>query len=144
MSNERKQRTYEKASYKTKPYTVRFDIEKFDFFMKRQALKSAQQLVDFFLNEYWWKWKVPVVTAKEAPPLSLKMDKIFDAEVVADVSEEPLKFDKPKIAIKRTPAHWVELRRDCQNADDYAKWLEDLENDKFLTPREVREIKATV
>lgn len=58
--------------------------------------------------------------------------------------DKPLKFEKPKIAIKRTPAHWVELRRDCQNADDYAKWLEDLENDKFLTPREVREIKATV
>lgn len=61
-----------------------------------------------------------------------------------DGSVEPLTFSKPKIAIKRTPAHWVELRRECENADDYAKWLENLENDTFLTVREKKEIKATV
>lgn len=51
---------------------------------------------------------------------------------------------KQSLAIKRTPAHWVELRRECETADDYAKWLEDLENDTFLTTREKSQIKQTV
>jgi hypothetical protein len=55
-------------------------------------------------------------------------------------SVEPVK----RMALKRTPAHWVELRRDCQTADDYAKWLEDLEADTFLTIREKAQIKQTV
>ena len=50
----------------------------------------------------------------------------------------------PKIAIKKTSAHWVELRRECQDANDFAKWIEDLENDQFLTIREKSQIKQTV
>ena len=49
----------------------------------------------------------------------------------------------PKVGIKRTPAHWVELRRDCETADDYAKWLSDLDADQFLTTREKQQIKQT-
>lgn len=56
----------------------------------------------------------------------------------------PHLIEKPKMSLKRTPAHWVELRRECENADDYAKWLEDLENDTFLTAREKAQIKQTV
>lgn len=56
----------------------------------------------------------------------------------------PSEEEKPRLSLKRTPAHWVELRRDCQTADDYAKWLEDLENDTFLTAREKSQIKQTV
>ena len=51
---------------------------------------------------------------------------------------------KPKTALKRTPAHWVELRRECSDADEYAQWLENLENDPYLTTREKKDIKATV
>lgn len=59
--------------------------------------------------------------------------------------DEPVMWTEPKkIPLKRTPAHWVELRRDCENADDYAKWLEDLENDQFLSTREKALIKQTV
>jgi hypothetical protein len=49
----------------------------------------------------------------------------------------------PQRQIKRTPAHWVELRRECVDADDYAQWLLDLENDIFLNSREKSQIKAT-
>lgn len=49
-----------------------------------------------------------------------------------------------KVPLKRNPANWVELRRECQNSEDYAKWLEDLENDTFLTSLEKKQIKATV
>ena len=49
-----------------------------------------------------------------------------------------------KISIKRSPANWVELRRECQDADEYSKWLEDLENDIHLTTLEKKQIKATI
>ena len=45
--------------------------------------------------------------------------------------------------IKRSPANWVELRRECQDADEYNQWLEDLENDIHLTLLEKKQIKAT-
>lgn len=61
------------------------------------------------------------------------------SNVVMSVWEE-----KPKLSLKRTPAHWVDLRRECLTADDFAKWLEDLENDTFLTTREKAQIKQTV
>ena len=74
------------------------------------------------------------------------------SEMMAPLTEKNAAFkgiipqieQKPKIDIKRTPAHWVELRRECETADDYAKWLEDLENDTFLTTREKSQIKQTV
>ncbi len=58
--------------------------------------------------------------------------------------EQAMWVEPKKTPLKRTPAHWVELRRDCQTADDFAKWLEDLENDTFLTTREKAQIKQTV
>jgi hypothetical protein len=68
----------------------------------------------------------------------------YDGKKFTPVDDEPLKFEKPKIALKRTPAHWVELRRECSDADEYAQWLQNLENDPHLTAREKKEIKATV
>ena len=149
MSEKEKIR-YEKAARRTKPYTIRFDEEKFDFFTKREKLKSAQQIMDFFMNKYWWEHKMPNVTAKEAPPLDMKIEyakatpESYDGKKFNPVDGEPLQFQKPKIALKRTPAHWVELRRECADADEYAQWLQNLEDDQYLTAREKREVKATV
>lgn len=56
------------------------------------------------------------------------------------VWEEPI---KPKITLKRTPVQWVELRRECETAEDYAKWLEDLENSDLST-RDKNLIKQTI
>lgn len=55
----------------------------------------------------------------------------------------PITQEQPKMRLKRTPAHWVELRRDCDDADSYAKWLDDLENDPYLTSLEKSQIKQT-
>ena len=52
--------------------------------------------------------------------------------------------ENTKISLKKTPAHWVKLRRECENAEQYAQWLEDLENDIHLTAREKSQIKQTV
>ena len=141
---------YVNALRRTKPYTIRFDEEKFDFFIKREKLKSAQQIMDFFMNKYWWENKLPHVTAKEAPPLDMKIEyakatpESYDGKKFNPVDGEPLQFQKPKIALKRTPAHWVELRRECADADEYAQWLQNLEDDPYLTVREKKEVKATV
>lgn len=132
---EKKQRSYAKESTKTTPTGIRFDIDKLAFVQKRENVPTKQKVVDFLLNKYWWENKIPTVTAKEAPPLSLKTERVVD---------EPIELPKPKIALKRTPAHWVELRRECADADEFAQWLENLENDPHLTAREKRDIKATV
>jgi hypothetical protein len=56
----------------------------------------------------------------------------------------PNEIEKPKrIAIKRSPAAWVELKRDCADADEYEKWLEDLDNDPYLNSKEKLLIKNT-
>jgi len=142
-----------KKSYKSKVYSVRWDNEKMAFLQSREKkLETGQEIADFLMNNYWWQHKMPHVTAKEAPPLELKnkndyrpmTPESYDGKKITTNDDEPLQFSKPKMAIKRTPAHWVELRRECENADDYAKWLENLENDTFLTAREKKEIKATV
>jgi len=137
---------------RTNPIGVRFDPDKLEFVKTREKLESNQQVVDLLINKYWWEHKMPHVTAKEAPPLELK-NKIdyrpatpesYDGKRITTNNDEPLQFSKPKMAIKRTPAHWVDLRRDCTDADQFAKWLQDLEDDPFLTAREKKEIKATV
>lgn len=62
-------------------------------------------------------------------------------------ADEPAKFlqpEKKNIAIKRNTLQWVELRRACENSEDFEKWLDDLENDTFLSKREKDQIKVTV
>ncbi len=127
--------SYQKESEKTRPTGIRFDIDKLTFIQKRENVPTKQKVVDFLLNKYWWENKVSHVTAKETPPLSLKNDKAFN---------EPIELHKSKVTLKRNPAHWVELRRECSDADEYAQWLENLENDPYLTTREKKDIKATV
>ena len=80
-----------------------------------------------------------------------KIDKIALQPLSMPVGDKKPTFDgiipqvaeKPKIRLKRTPVQWVELKRDCCNADDYAKWLDDLENDPYLTKNEKSQIKQT-
>lgn len=71
-------------------------------------------------------------------------------EVQASVQQKPVfnipntYFEKPKkIVLKRTPQQWVELRRECNSTSEYIKWLEEFENDTFLTANEKKQIKAT-
>jgi hypothetical protein len=89
--------------------------------------------------------KVDRLLGKEiayAPITTNSFDGIKMSKITED--EHTMWQEPKKQPLKRTPAHWVELRRDCETADDYAKWLEDLENDTFLTTREKSQIKQTV
>lgn len=84
--------------------------------------------------------------SKEEPKIeySKATPESYNGKKVELTNDEQLIFSKPKIALKRTPAHWVELRRECADADEYAQWLDNLENDPYLTAKEKKEIKATV
>jgi hypothetical protein len=78
-----------------------------------------------------------------------KIDKLNLSSVYLPVNESKQSFDttlpkNKKIMLKRTPMQWVELRRDCQNSDDYNKWIVDLDNDTHLTQLEKKQIKATI
>lgn len=125
---EKPKRSYAKASYKTKPFTVRFDTEKFDFFMSRQKLKTAQQLVDYFLNKFWWENKVAEPTHKEVPPISLK-------------SEPEVSQPIQTVKVRKTPQQWVLDKRDLDDQESYQKWFNELEADPYLTSKEKQAIK---
>lgn len=127
---EKPKRSYAKASYKTKPFTVRFDTEKFDFFMSRQKLKTAQQLVDYFLNKFWWENKVAEPTHKEVPPITLK-------------SEPEVSQPMQTVAERKTPQQWVLEKRDLEDPELYQQWFKRLEADPYLTDKQKREIKAS-
>lgn len=71
---DKKERSYEKAATKTSPTGIRFDIEKLSFVQGRENVPTKQKVVDFLLNKYWWENKLPHVTAKEAPPLDMKIE----------------------------------------------------------------------
>jgi ribosome biogenesis GTPase A len=125
---EKPKRSYAKASYKTKPFTVRFDTEKFDFFMSRQKLKTAQQLVDYFLNKFWWENKVAEPTHKEVPPIVLRNE--------PEVSQ-PIQT----VRVRKTPQQWVLDKRDLDDQESYQKWFNELESDPYLTSKEKQAIK---
>ena len=63
---------------KTKNYSIRFDKEKLAFFQNSNpSLITHQQIVDFFLDEFWWRYngsfiETEKVIPKNTPPLSNK------------------------------------------------------------------------
>jgi len=46
-----------KLKNKTNPSGVRFDIVKFDFIKDREGLKTGQQVVNFLMDEYYYRLK---------------------------------------------------------------------------------------
>lgn len=89
--NVQKDRSYAKESTKSKPTGIRFDLEKVEFVKIREKLNTYQKVVDFLLNKFWWEHKIPIVTAKEAPPLHLKSESVV---------EVPKQENEPQIALK--------------------------------------------
>lgn len=48
---------------KTSPISIRFDIEKLEFIQEKEKLNSAQKVVDFLLDSFWWQNRL----AKQEP-----------------------------------------------------------------------------
>lgn len=118
---------------KTRNHSIRFEQSDFDFICKREKLTTAQSIVSFLMDNY-----IKIYKVEKRSVFLVEDNQDYDA---------PKKMEsiiKPKLAINRTPALWLELRRDCQTADDFSSWLEDLENDTFLTSAEKKQVKITV
>lgn len=113
---------------RTKPITVRFDEDKLEFIKSREKLESNQQIVDLLVNKYWWEFKLPVPTAKEAPPLELRNS-------IAPVVE---KIIKPK-----SLNDWITEKRELCSEDDYSFFLNDLEKDEGLSEKQKNLIKIS-
>ena len=83
--------TKPKKSYKSKVYSVRWDNEKMAFLQSREKnLETGQEIADFLMNNYWWQNKIPHVTAKEAPPLEMKIQDLTKP------TNEIKPFEQPK------------------------------------------------
>lgn len=124
MSEDKPKRSYAKASYKTKPYTVRFDIEKFNFFMSREKLETAQQLVDHFLNGYWWQWKVAKPTHRDVPPVESLPQPVPIKQKVSVWDEQP----KQQMPTYKTPEQFKKEKRECETEEDWLKLKAEIEN----------------
>lgn len=123
---EKSERSYAKESTKSSPSGVRFDLEKLAFIQKRENLPTKQKVVDFLLNDYWWKWKVPVATAKEAPPLALKVE-----TVIAPTPQAKVAVSAPKSFLQ-----YQNEKRELECDEDYAKWLAAVNGDPFLSGKQ--------
>lgn len=44
--------------------SVRFDPEKLELIKKQENLTTPQKVVDFLIDQYWWKWRLNA-TSKE-------------------------------------------------------------------------------
>lgn len=86
---------------KTNPTSIRFDSEKFDFVKESEKLQTAQKVVDFLLDKYWWD-KRNVQYATVTP-------NSFDGgKIGKNVKDESLQWEEPKIS--QYEAYVVELR----------------------------------
>jgi hypothetical protein len=113
---------------RTDPSSVRFDIDKLEFIKKREKLTSSQQVIDFLMNDYWWKWKVPIPTHKEAQPIHLKEDN-------ATTSFEPIKTGK-------SFGEYMKDKKELESEDDYIKFCEKIDADPYLSEKQKNFIKT--
>jgi hypothetical protein len=87
--------SYQKATKKSSPATVRFNAEYLDFIFKREpSLKSKQMVVDFLLEAYYKTYRVQPNNPFEHPLSSQGVNQTI--KVTESVA--PLKLDIPKVS----------------------------------------------
>jgi len=111
-------RSYEKASYKSKPSGIRFNLEHERIALMRSKKKTRQQLVDFLLENY----------VKGENPITER----------AEIKSEPFKFNQPMI--KPMPSnpindYKIELK-DAKTIAEIEAIMKVIKNDFILTARD--------
>lgn len=125
---------------KSKPFSIRVDLEKFGFVKNREKLESGQQVVDYLLNKYWWENKMPHVTPKEAPPLELKIPVqatpvAFDAPPLKITYDEPPQYPQPQNGLKSVE-QWQRAKRECETEEDWLKIKAAIQSAPNLTTKQ--------
>jgi hypothetical protein len=118
-----------KKDKKIGPFSVRFNDSDYDFLVKNEGNATPQEVVYFLFKEYRKSKSPNIQVAQQQIPIEPKKTTV-----------EP----ERQLKLKRTPAQWVQLRRDCESAKEYEKWLSELENDTFLAEKEKQLIKQTL
>lgn len=114
---------------KTNPIGVRFDIDKLEFVKTKMKLNTSQQVVDYFLNWFWWEHKMPIPTHKESPPLELK--------VIEHIQPTQVFTTPQKQAITKSLFDtYLDERYDLGSQDDFDEWLSRVQNDNRLTVKQ--------
>lgn len=111
---------------RTKPIGVRFDPDKLEFVKGREKLSSNQQVVDLLINKYWWEHKMPHVTAKEAPPLTLK----------SETAVMPPPHPKAPTTAPKSFLQYQSEKRELECDEDYQKWLTAVQGDPLLSTKQ--------
>jgi len=81
---------------KTKNHSIRFDEDKLDFFKRENpGIDKPQQVVDFFLDEFWWKHNGKWISPKEISEVpTLVRQKQSDKRELVHKSDAPDPSDK--------------------------------------------------
>lgn len=141
-------RSYAKESTKSKPTGIRFDIEKSDLVKGREKLNTFQKVVDFLLNKYWWEHKVAKPSHKGLPPDELNTDinfiptspSVYDGKKFNTNIDEPKQWQEP--TNPKSVIRYIEERINCDTADSYDRWLQELESDPYLSQKDKQKAKT--
>lgn len=124
---------------KSKPHSVRFEENDFDFICRREQLKTAQQVVTFLLSEYLKLYKV------EKKSVFAVVNEVYDSgKLPPNFSrDEPLKFEKPKPPkILKTVQLYISLKRECNSQEEWDEIWAEVESAEHLSDKQKLLIKT--
>lgn len=111
---------------KTNPTSIRFDSDKFDFVKGTEKLGTAQKVVDFLLDKYWWEKKVG-----QAPATT--QNKTDSDHISQNVVNTATRIEVPKIS--QFEAYCVEIKN-AASIDSVRQIVRTAKVDSDLSPTE--------
>jgi hypothetical protein len=77
---------------RTKPASIRFDPEKLELIKRKEKLTSAQKVVDFLLDAYWWNQKLVLAPAMKEVAQSLPYVAADQPKIAFEAYEQKIKL----------------------------------------------------
>ncbi len=123
---------------KTKNHSVRFEEDDFNFVSNRTGIKTGQKLVDFLLSEYCKLYRVekPSIFLQDIP----EFKKLFDSPPIPNTyfGDEPKQWQEPKMKLRRSFENYSQLKRECENEEDWIKLKEEILNADNLSSKQIK------
>lgn len=99
---------------RTANHSIRFDEDKLAFFKKKNpTVEKPQDIVDYFLDEFWWKHNGKWITKEEADQMPTNGRQYTKQQ--EDKIDEPENKEKTKKGVAPDPS----------NKAAYLKWLKE-------------------
>ena len=128
-----------KEAKKTKPITIRFNIEKLEFLITQRKCNSIQDNVDYLLDRFWWEMGGDVLSAnyiQNNVPVSNNLP--THSSVKKQYVEPHQQKEVPQLSVYEI------YKAEFSNAlcaDDIAITLREMKKEKLL-PKEKIELEA--